>query len=298
MWILVVLLLQAFPFLLWGCITFSLIKQYRYATIFTDMLRYYLPLSVIALSIYIIAVILVAFWLQIPVWLWFILPGIVIPVPLVYYSNRWANCYQMHRYVSFLEELKKPKYVVKLFKEYQQGNLELDKVNVFIRHDIDISLSRLKHMVKIEEDFHIRSTCFFRLHAERYSFKEAIPIIEQLNNDGFEIGFHHETLRQTKGDLTRAIPLFKEDLENLREIVPVSVVAAHGGRYHNRKIWSEIDSDALQVWSAYEMKFNSYISDAGGKDMIRVNKRHAFEGLKEAKPGDVVQVLVHPDWWY
>jgi hypothetical protein len=76
------------------------------------------------------------------------------------------------------------------------------------------------------------------------------------------------------------------------------VVAAHGQKgYKNRDIWEDVDKEALQISSAYDMKYDLYLSDAGGKRLSGMESKYLFDRIYEASPGQTVQVLIHPDWW-
>jgi hypothetical protein len=164
-----------------------------------------------------------------------------------------------------------------------------------------MSLSRTVKMAEIEKELGVQSTFFFRLHAEKYNFEQATPIIKKLAVEGFEIGLHYETLSIAKGERQIAIELLANEIERLRDIAPVNVVAAHGQKgYKNRDIWESVDKEALRVSSAYDMKYDLYLSDAGGKRLSDKNRKwkYLFDRIYEAKPGQIVQVLIHPDWWY
>ena len=95
-----------------------------------------------------------------------------------------------------------------------------------------------------------------------------------------------------------AIELFSEELEKMRELTPIHIVAAHGDKFKNRSIWSDIPKEKLKVWSCYDMKYDHYISDAGGFDMYKQFGHHIFQKLTQTKKGEIVQILIHPDWWY
>jgi len=304
MWAAAVILL-VFSVLVWCFLVFVLIKQYRFATLLTDLLRFYIPLTVLALISYCTGLILMIIGSTehlrlFPYEIIYISFGIVFASYLAYSFNQWRGNYSNKLYGQFLDELKKEKYSIKLFDEY--GNKELkidpDKVNVYIRHDVDLSVPRLLELTQLEKERGINSTLFFRLHSEKYTFDKTIPIIKQFAAEGFEIGYHYEVLSQTKGNTEEALNLFSKELSDLRKIAPVSVVAHHGDKYDNHKIWPLVDKKALDVWSAYDMKRDIYITDTGGNFMTRSNKPHIFDLIEQAKPGDNVQILIHADWWY
>ena len=86
---------------------------------------------------------------------------------------------------------------------------------------------------------------------------------------------------------------------NIRRIVSVRVVAAHGQRgYKNRDIWNAVDRNKLQIKSLYDMDPDMYISDAGGKRLKKEGEKILFGRVYEARAGNVVQFLIHPDWWF
>lgn len=294
MWIYVIITL-ILSCIIWFFVFFSLHKQYRYATIFTDMLRYYTPLTIATFGLY---TIILSISLSIIELIPFLLFGILVTIYNVYNAVRWSSCYSINNYENFLKELSNSKYSVKLFSDYKEEDTEKDKITVFIRHDIDLSLPRLKKIMKLEEKYGLKSTSFFRLHSEKYNFNNAIPIIKELLSKKFEVGYHYEVLSQTNGNEEEAISLFEKELLYLRELANIHVVAAHGDKYNNRNIWSKIDKKKLDIRSAYDLKYDFYITEAGGKDMIKNTGNHIFNKIKEAKTGNIIQVLVHPDWWY
>ncbi|NPD87302.1 MAG: hypothetical protein HGN29_01180 [Asgard group archaeon] len=302
LWIIVAILL-GLSLLTWIFLIYSLFQEYRYATLFIDMLPFYQPLNFFALLSVVVSSYLILYiyeWSP-PQW---IAPlvlsiGLILNLSLIYFFRKWSNCYKLSVYADFLDELKKEQYSVKRFSEFNQTpQLDKNKIHVFLRHDVDLSLNRLLNIIKIEKEKNISSTLFFRLHSEKYIFEKSIPIIQYLHSEGFEIGFHYEVLSQTEGNTEEALVLFTKELNKLREYTPIKVVSPHGDKYSNQKIWSLVDKAKLDVWSTYDMKRDIYITDAGGKNMFKQHGSHIFDKLKEAKLGDVVQILIHADWWY
>lgn len=228
-----------------------------------------------------------------------ILGSLVVSLILLYYSLEWIRDYRLKDYKMFLEGIQSNQFQIQTANDYITGNLSQDKVNIFIRHDVDISLKRSLRMVEIEKDLGIHSTYLFRVYAERYSFERAVPVIKKLTKWGFDIGLHYETLSQAHGDKSKAIQLFEENIIDIRKLTPIKVVAAHGQRgYKNRDIWENVDKDRLQIKSFYDMNPDMYLSDAGGKRLKKKDEKVLFGRVYEAKPGDVVQILIHPDWWF
>jgi hypothetical protein len=280
-----------------GFVGFSLKKQYRYATQIFDMIRVYPILTIVLFTGFFIRGLLT----EIPISDTMLLVSpfiLVLDLILFYYSLDWYSDYTLTAFRDFMESLVSDEFTIISYQDYESGNVDSKKVNVFLRHDVDISLSRTMKMADIQKELGVYSTYFFRLHAERYYFEDAIPLIENISDQGFGIGLHYETLSLAKGDKQKALELLTSDIERLREFAPVNVVAAHGQKgYKNQDIWEDVDKEALQISSAYDMKYDLYLSDAGGKRLRGKDGKYLFDRIYEAKPGQIVQILIHPDWW-
>ncbi|MHA1169120.1 MAG: hypothetical protein ACTSRU_14940 [Candidatus Hodarchaeales archaeon] len=295
MWI-IVLSLSIIAVLAWVFLGFALKKQLRFATLIFDLLPLY-PLLSFAPSILISVAGLL--WLSPFYSLCLFIASLSVSIAFAYHFIKWSNQYRWKVYLKFLKNIKDKRYETSLFSDYHKMKDNQSIVPVFIRHDVDISLSRTKKMAELEKKMGVISTYFFRMHAERYSFDEAIPIIQNLHKEGFGIGLHYDMVTYTKGNKEKALVLFKEDLAKIRAIAPIHCVCAHGGRrYRNRDIWADINQEALEVYSAYDLEQDMYISDAGGKRLIDLKGKHILEKIDEAQQGHIIQILIHPDWWY
>ena len=294
-WILYFIILLL-AFFMWIFVIFSLWKEYRYATLLFDLLPLY---PVISIGAFIAFVPTIIIWLKEPLLYSFPLAfAFIITLVLTLMSLRWIRGYRLLAYKKMLAVLKDEKFLVRVVSDYFNKEVDPEKINVFIRHDVDLSLRKLKKMLKCEEEAEILSTSFFRFHSNKYSIQKARNYIEEISQKGFEIGFHYEVLSAANNDHEKAIELFQAELGTLREIAPVEIVSAHGDKFNNRKIWKDIDKEQLKINSAYDMKSDLYLSDAGGFDIINKFGHNLFEELAKVKKGDVVQILIHADWWF
>lgn len=275
----------------------SIIRQYRYATRLFDLLPFYPYLAIVTFSVYGIVCL---YLFDLLAW---IIPmvalGAAITGILVFISLRWRRCYSFERYAGFLDRLKEKKYLFRSFEKYFAGEgIDPERVNIFLYHDVDLSIPRLKKMIEMEKERGITTAAIFRLHSEKYSYSKTIPVIKSLSKEGIEIGFHYEVLTQTKGDKEKAIEIFEKELLMMRKEVSTIIVTPHGDKYLNRNIWPLIDKKRLGIHSLYEVKRDKFLSDAGGYDMRRKLGHHLFDELENATKGDVVQILIHADWWF
>lgn len=125
--------------------------------------------------------------------------------------------FSLTAYSHFLKVLN-AEYLFATFRGIFQDNL--DKF-VVLRHDVDRKPEKALRMAKIEADFGIRSTYFFRVTDESFDPK----IIQEIAFLGHEIGYHYENLSTaarrlgiSRGDLNsinlRYQPLLKAIFES------------------------------------------------------------------------------------
>jgi hypothetical protein len=126
---------------------------------------------------------------------------------------------------------------------------------IILRHDVDkLPLNSLA-FAEFEHELGITGTYYFRMVPD--SFNE--NIIKAISNMGHEIGYHYEDanlvlknhpdlclrtsknlLQDHKGLMDLSIQSFKNNLQILRNIAPVSTICMHGsplGKIDNRFLW-------------------------------------------------------------
>jgi hypothetical protein len=110
---------------------------------------------------------------------------------------------------------------------------------VLLRHDVDSHPTYSLKMAQVEHQHGLTATYFYRTVGSllRPEIVKAVSIL------GHEIGYHYETLAQSRGNLDQAVQLFGEELARLRQYAPVRVASMHGSPlrpWDNRDIWNRV----------------------------------------------------------
>lgn len=207
-------------------------------------------------------------------------------------------------YAQFLDSILDAGYRVVTVRDYLHG----DRISpmVILRHDVEWDPNRALAIAHLEKSRRCRSTFYFRLDTKAFN----LNVMRQLQDKGFEIGYHFNTLDRCNGDFSKAVALFEKELRQIRESgFDVTTVCSHGdprvskkGYKTNNEIFLK-DPDLIPrnelLGEAYlNIDFSSlhYISDAG----VRWNK---FRSTKELisqitqNRWPVLYILVHPDYW-
>lgn len=207
-------------------------------------------------------------------------------------------------YNRLLEGILKAGYRVITVREYLQGVKQ--PLLLILRHDVEWSAYGALAIAKIEKAHGIRSTFYFRVDTKAFD----LPTMKYLQDEGFEVGYHFNTLDRCKGDFGKAITLFEEELKHLRKAgINVETVCSQGdprvkkvGYNVNNEIFlrdPNLRSQCNLLGEAYlDIDFSSlqYLSDAG----IRWNKVSSTKELisrMAQKEWPVVYILTHPDYW-
>jgi len=287
---------------------FVYIKQYRFATLLVDLLPLYPILVLLGFAINISGVIFLCSNEMNLILLITLLLLVNYGIQFVFFWQ-WFSSYRLKNYLKLLQKLKSnPKFRVISVEEWLDNpQKDPNHILVLIRHDVDISLVRAKKMLIEEKKLEIPSCFYFRNNAERYSFTDAKQLIDIITeSESITVGFHYETITNTNGNLTNAMELFSKEVEKFRLIYPIRMVAAHGDKYRNSRLVSEklVDLKSLNLESSYQLPYDNYLSDAGGFHhfISHNNKKVTFieklTALDETAFGSLVQILVHPDWWF
>lgn len=187
-----------------------------------------------------------------------------------------------------------------------------------LRHDVDRIPKNALYMAQIEKDHGIKSTYYFRTKKGIFNRK----IIKKIYALGHEIGYHYESLSDTKGNYEKALTDFQTNLKRLRELVPVTTISMHGrpfSPFDNRDLWKPPENKKLlhslgikgEVYLDIDYSDILYISDTGRNwDSSRANIRdtvgsrisgnikNGTELVKKLYSTDNnMIILTHPERW-
>ena len=189
-----------------------------------------------------------------------------------------------------------------------------------IRHDVDRRPKKALQMARLENQMGIRATYYFR--AKKHVFKP--DIIQEISNLGHEVGYHYESLSDTRGNLPRALEDFKFHLERFKKIVPVKTVSMHGRPlmpYDNRDLWRNaenrehlVEEHSIygEVYLDIDYRGVAYLNDTGRnwtsdraniRDQTKYGIRLSFNSGAEAlnhlttTPDPKMVFQVHPERW-
>ncbi|WP_052747707.1 polysaccharide deacetylase family protein [Geoglobus ahangari] len=202
-------------------------------------------------------------------------------------------------------------------KDFLLGRKKYSKVAI-MRHDVDRNPEKALEMAKLEAEMGISSTYYFRVKPKVF-----IPeIITEISKLGHEVGYHYEVVDKAKGDLQKAIEIFKKELNEFREIVEVKTVCMHGNPltpWDNRDLWKEYDFEKFNIIGEAYLSIKHedirYFSDTGRcwsgeysiKDTINSNSKKE-EKLRIKTTDDVIRIIregvfeqiyivTHPNRW-
>ena len=238
--------------------------------------------------------------------------------------------FRWDQYTELLGKLSQDKFIVLPLNEMRK-TFNDSKVIVGLRHDVDFNPFKALEMAKIEKSYGIRTTYFFLATAEYYgNINKSVMVrstgieylFKEIYNTGAEIGIHNDLL--TVLILNNIDPyLFnKEELKFYKSLkIPIYGTAAHGSPLAKKTVpnyevftdFAKSDSVLYQgkkyplgrhslkrygfKYEAYSINYGTYFSESGGKWSDPEGFTGILKKLESSKPGDRIQILVHPDWW-
>ena len=221
--------------------------------------------------------------------------------------------FTLSKYEELLEELVKANYSFQSFSQFLRAPKERC---IILRHDVDDRPSNSLKFAQIQNKRKITGTYYFRCVPQSYN-EEIIKEIHLLKH---EIGYHYEEMDICKGNAQESIVLFQNNLNLLREIVPIDTICMHGSprsKFDNKDLWINNNySDYQIIGEPYlDLNFNKigYLTDTGRrwngeKYSIRDKVSSAFEfnfrttndiisAIQQKKLPDQMMITFHPQRW-
>lgn len=220
------------------------------------------------------------------------------------------------KYTELCKAIRGSKYRVVTFKEFFMQDCKTGYL-IIMRHDVDNDARFALDLARLEYQFGIRATYYFRIGNKAYN----PSIIDKIASYRHEIGYHYETVDKTKGDLKSAIQLFSDELSMLRQKYDIKTACMHGNpltRFDNKKIWElcalhdfdlvgepylSLDynkflyfSDSGRTWLGDRFKIKDKVG-ASYSNSIRIKKTDDLIKLIAGGNYEKICVLTHPSRW-
>lgn len=171
--------------------------------------------------------------------------------------------FSINKYKILLKSLNSKNYKFQTFSEFIKAPIEK---TIILRHDVDLLPLNSLRFAKIQNEIGIKGTYYFRAVPESWDEN----IIAKISGYGHEIGYHYENLTTQKGDMSLAIEDFKNNLEKLRDIAPVSTICMHGSpksKYDSKDLWKNYNYRDYGIIGEpyFDVDFNKvfYLTDTG-----------------------------------
>jgi hypothetical protein len=171
--------------------------------------------------------------------------------------------FTIKQYIKLIKSLQTAGFFFQTFSEYLFSPNE----NVIIlRHDVDLLPQNSLQTARIENDFGIKGSYFFRAVPESWDEK----IIKEIASLGHEIGYHYENLTTCNGNISEAIKDFKTNLEKLRRLAFVTTICMHGSprsKYDSKDLWKKYNYKDFGIIGEpyFDIDFSKvlYLTDTG-----------------------------------
>jgi hypothetical protein len=225
-------------------------------------------------------------------------------------------------YEDFLKFISDPRFNVYPVCQYKTA-YRSDKINIILRHDVDSVVAHTTGygMANLEEEYGIKSTYYLRLHSNSnaffdsepkglmpddrgYDIRTVIPFYQSLQAKGYEIGYHYEMVDMFLFSNDTARLVFQSELNYLRQYFTICSASAHGGTFNYQfEEWGNITQYGLispnEIGVPVISDCCTVIPQLGPQWKTPDGMVNYFAAyLNKLKPGDVVEILIHPDYWF
>lgn len=190
--------------------------------------------------------------------------------------------FTIQQYRALLSVMKRQGFRFLPVKEFLGS--DLSKV-ITLRHDVDRLPQNSLRFARIQHEQGIRGTYYFRAVPESWD----VSVIREIAALNHEIGYHYENLTTCHGDVIKGIADFEENLNKLRQLVPVSTICMHGSPrspYDSKDLWKAVDYRTYGIVGEpyFDTDFNKmfYLTDTGRMwDGYSVSVRDKIVGHQE-----------------
>ncbi len=98
---------------------------------------------------------------------------------------------------------------------------------IIIRHDVDLDPFYQLKFAELEQQHGIYTSYYFR-YVDKVYKKE---IIDQVFNWGHEVGYHYEVFTKARGNESKAIEIFRDELQVFQNNWNIKTICPHGGSF-------------------------------------------------------------------
>jgi hypothetical protein len=228
------------------------------------------------------------------------------------------------KYRNLLETIIKSNYIATTVYKYIISKPERC---IILRHDVDRAIKKSFEMARLESDYGIKSTYYFRYNED--TFKP--DIIRKIFDMGHEIGYHYEVIDKAGCNFEKSFEIFQKEIEEFRLITDVNTVCMHGNPlspWSNLGIWNRYDfedfgiigepyisidykkvlyyTDTGRTWSDPKVLKKYFIDNKDFIDRSGINGKFKPENifstddiirLIESKKFPQICLLTHPNRW-
>ena len=219
-------------------------------------------------------------------------------------------------YRTFLKTALSKGYYLTTFKDFISNNHHHKKVMI-LRHDVDTDPGNSLKTAMIQHDLGVKGSYYFRIVPSSFD----THYIQKIRDLGHEIGYHYEDMTIARGDISKAINLFRENLMKIRRYYPVETICMHGSplsKWDNRELWKQYDYKEFGILAEpyFDLDFHKvlYITDTGRswnnikasiRDNVNSSYKYSFkstydliEALKKNNLPPVIMQNIHPERWH
>jgi len=197
----------------------------------------------------------------------------------------------------------------------KSGERDPTKIYVLIQHDVDSGPGSTIRMSRLERELGAVANVmtFCRWHKKRLDGAwDIVPYpmdwneLKNLENDGFLIGFHCNSLHVAKFDSAAVFDAYAADVEELSRRFKVEFFSPHGGEASPAGLinssfeYMDQPGNALRwVHNKYSPKFSGYYSDGGILGRIKNSdpKTDLQAWVAGLMPGKRYRMLIHPQYY-